>query len=120
MLKDQGLETIVTLSTRDRNRLALAAQILGAREMGLANILAVSGDHPVLGPVPATKPVYDLDSVQLLEMIAEANQGRIPGGVDLAEPTDIFAGALVNPEANPVEGQRAKLRLKARAGLGLF
>ncbi|MEW5722917.1 MAG: methylenetetrahydrofolate reductase [Thermodesulfobacteriota bacterium] len=115
-LADRGLETIVTLSCRDRNRLALASDLLAAEAAGLKNVLAVSGDHPVTGPNPGARPVYDLDSVQLLALIQEMNQGREPGGRPLDPPTSLFAGAVVNPEVRSPGGQFLKLRLKAATG----
>lgn len=120
LLAERGLETIVTLSCRDRNRLALAADLLGAQALGLKNILAVTGDHPVLGPVPQARPVYDLDAVQLLGLIRDLNQGRGLDGEDLARPTELFAGASVHPEAEPAGPQKARFRLKVAAGAAFF
>ena len=107
LAREQGLETIVTLTCRDRNRLALASEVLGLKALGLENLLAVSGDHSSLGPIPEAKPVYDLDSVHLLELIRDLNVGLLPG-------------AVVNPEADPRAPQLAKFKLKAAAGAKFF
>jgi len=120
LLAERGLTTVVTLTCRDRNRLALASDLLGARALGLNNILAVTGVHPRLGPCPGARPVYDLDSVQLLKIIHDMNQGRLPDGRSLETPTHFFAGAAVNPEASPPAPGRMKFRLKVSAGAGFL
>ena len=120
VLADREMETVVAFSCRDRNRLALASDLLAAEALGLCNVLAVTGDHPSLGSEPGARPVYDLDSVQLLEMIRGLNQGRRPDGGTIDPPTRLFAGATVNPEVHSPEGQMLKFRLKAQAGAGFF
>ena len=119
-LSKEGFETIFTVTCRDRNRLGLMADILGARALGLSNVLVVSGDHPVLGTTPAAKPVFDLDSVQLVEVIGKMNQGLLQNNEPFKPPTDFFIGAVVNPETKWSEPVRIKFRLKAQAGAKFF
>ncbi len=112
LLQNKGYETIMHLTCRDRNRLALQSELLGAYALGIRNILAMSGDHPVKGDHEGAKPVYDLDSVQLLGLIQELNRGFDLSGNRLEGSTDLCTGAVTNTELNDVS--LIKLQKKIR------
>lgn len=100
ILKSKGYETIMHMTCRDRNRLALQSELLGASALGINNILVMSGDHPVKGDHEGAKPVYDLDSVQLLGSIQKLNVGFDFSGNGLTGKPDIFPGAVANTDIN--------------------
>jgi methylenetetrahydrofolate reductase (NADPH) len=100
MLKSMGSETIMHMTCRDRNRLALQSELLGASALGINNILVMSGDHPAKGDHGGAKPVYDLDSVQLLGSIQKLNVGFDLSDNELAGKPDIFPGAVANTDIN--------------------
>jgi len=102
ILREKGFETIMHLTCRDRNRMALQSDLLGASALGINNILVMSGDHPVKGDHAGAKPVYDLDSVQLLELIRKLNRGYDLAGNMLDGITNICAGAVTNTNMNEV------------------
>ncbi len=115
LARQQGSEVICTLTCRDRNRLALAADLLGAYALGIENILPVSGDYLSFGDSPHAMPVFDLDSVQLLEMARSLENGTAPGGQDLNGAPVFFLGGVANPEAKPLPPQVMKCLKKIRA-----
>lgn len=120
---DAGLETVFQIVTRDRNRIALESDLLSAAVLGLENVLAVTGDLPSLGDHPQAKLVYDVDSVQLLEMIKTLNGGHDMVGNELQGTPDFFAGAVVNPGADSeasFELQIIKMAKKIEAGARFF
>jgi methylenetetrahydrofolate reductase (NADPH) len=100
LIKGKGLEPIFQMTCRDRNRLALQSDLLSAHVLGIENVLALTGDLPSLGDQPQAKPVYDLDSVQLLWTIQRLNEGFDINGNELQGKTNFFAGAVVTPEAD--------------------
>jgi methylenetetrahydrofolate reductase (NADPH) len=100
LIKGKGLEPIFQMTCRDRNRLALQSDLLSAHVLGIENVLALTGDLPSLGDQPQAKPVYDLDSVQLLWTIQRLNEGFDINGNELQGKTSFFAGAVVTPEAD--------------------
>jgi len=112
----EGLAVVLTLSCRDRNRLALQSELLGAAALGLTEVLCVSGDHPRLGSQPDSRPVYDLDSVQLLQAARSLMGGHGLGGEVVEPAPGFYLGAVVNPAAQPAAAHLAKLDKKARAG----
>jgi 5,10-methylenetetrahydrofolate reductase len=119
ILKDEGLEPVFQLTCRDRNRLALQSDLLSAHVLGIENVLALTGDLPELGDHPEAKPVYDLDSVQLLKVISQLNNGCDMAGNELKGKTALFPGAVVNPGADTgasYEMQILKLERKIAAG----
>jgi methylenetetrahydrofolate reductase (NADPH) len=108
LLQDHGWETLLYLSCRDRSRMALQAELLGAAALGIRNLVAVTGDSASLGDHPQTKPVFDLDSVQLLRAVQGMREGKDMMGNPLHGSPDFFVGATVSP----VPGSEAALDLQ--------
>jgi len=123
LLKDWGLDPIFQLTCRDRNRLALQSDLLSAYVLRIKKVLAITGDLPALGDHPQAKPVYDLDSVQLLQVIKGLNEGYDMAGNELKGKPDFFPGAVVNPGADTeaaFELQLIKMEKKIEAGARFF
>ena len=120
LLADRGIEPVLQLTCRDRNRIALQSELLSASALGVNNVLIVTGDHVALGDHPQAKAVFDLDSVQLLYTARELNRGRSLVGEELDAPTDLCVGAVVAPEADNMELQVLKMRKKVDAGAQFF
>lgn len=120
LLKNRGFEPIFQITCRDRNRLALQSDLLSASVLGVENVLVLTGDHPNLGDHPQAKPVFDLDSVQLLEVINTLNSGFDMVGNKLDKNTHFFSGAVVNPNAEPLEPEIFKMEKKIKAGANFF
>ncbi len=120
LLKEMGHAPILQMTCRDRNRLALQSDMLGAYILGIKNILCMTGDHVMAGDHKSAKPVYDLESVQLLRVVMALNSGKDMMGNDLKGATDLFPGAVVTPEANPIEPQLMKFEKKVKAGARFF
>jgi 5,10-methylenetetrahydrofolate reductase len=119
-LIERGLEPVYQLTCRDRNRLALQSDLLSAWALGIENVLCLTGDHPILGDHTEAKPVYDLDSVQLLKAASTLNKGKDLADHDLESNPDFFLGAVVTPAAEPVEPQVIKMKKKIEAGAMFF
>jgi methylenetetrahydrofolate reductase (NADPH) len=120
-LLDQGLEPILTITGRDRNRLALQSDLLAAFSLGIQNVLAVTGDHTSWGDHPQAKPVYDLDSLQLLGALSALNLGQDLSGNPLEGAAPLFTvGAVVPLTANPLPPVIMKFRKKAAQGVDFF
>jgi len=119
-LLDVGLEPVLQMTCRDRNRLALQSDLLGASVLGLENVLALTGDHVLLGDHPQAKPVFDLDSVSLLHTMTSLENGKDLAGNDLRGAPVFFKGAIVTPCAEPVEPQIIKMEKKVEAGAQFF
>ncbi len=119
-LAERGLEPIYQLTCRDRNRLALQSDLLSAWALGIENVLCLTGDHPILGDHTEAKPVYDLDSVQLLKAASTLNQGHDMAGHELESSPGFFLGAVVTPGAEPLEPQIIKMKKKIQAGARFF
>jgi len=113
---DHGGEPILQLTCRDRNRLALQSELLSAHVLGVRSVLCLTGDYISVGDHPQAKPVFDLDSVQLLQNVVLLNGGKDLAGNELKGATDFFAGAVVTPEADPIEPQMLKFEKKITAG----
>jgi len=120
LIADQGAEVIFQITGRDRNRLALQSDLLAASVFGLGNVLALTGDHVSCGDHRGAKPVFDLDSIQILQTVAELNAGRDLGGKELKGATSLFPGAAVAPEYEPFDLQWMKFEKKAAAGAQFF
>ena len=116
LLIREGIEPIYQITCRDRNRLALQSDLLGASALGITNILALTGDHISFGDHPEGKPVFDLDSVQLLDAITRLNAGHDLSGRALESTPTFFPGAAAAPEAEPFEPTRYKLAKKVASG----
>jgi methylenetetrahydrofolate reductase (NADPH) len=121
LLKQKGFEPIFQVTCRDRNRLALQSDLLSVAALGIENVLVLTGDHPKLGDHPDAKPVFDLDSVQLLQVAK-----KLQDGLDMKEnklegqPPKFCLGAVVNPGADPLEPQLLKMEKKIEAGAEFF
>jgi methylenetetrahydrofolate reductase (NADPH) len=120
LVQDAGGEALVHFTCRDRNRLALESDLLGAASLGLENILLVSGDYVTLGDHPQAKPVYDADSVQLLQIAQGLAAGHDSAGLPLDGNPMFFPGAVVIPEADPLAPQLLKFEKKLAAGARFF
>ncbi len=123
LLRERGLEPVFQMTCRDRNRLALQSDLLSAYVLGIENILAITGDLPALGDHPEAKPVYDLDSVQLLWVIKRLNEGYDMMGNELSGKPNFFPGAVVNPGANTetaLDLQLIKMEKKIALGAKFF
>jgi methylenetetrahydrofolate reductase (NADPH) len=116
IVKERGGEAILQMTCRDRNRLALQADLLFAFQRGIRNVLCLTGDSLVVGDHKQAKGVYDLDSSQLLGAIRTMEKGKDLGGSDLDGAVEFCAGAIVTPEANPLEPQLIKFEKKIEAG----
>ncbi len=116
LILDHGGEPILQLTCRDRNRLALQSELLSAWVLDVKNVLCLTGDFISAGDHPQAKPVFDLDSVQLLQAVGLLNNGSDLAGNEMLGGTDLFAGAVVTPEADPIEPQMMKYQKKIAAG----
>ena len=120
-LKNAGLTPILQLTCRDRNRIALQSELLGAAMLGIENILCLTGDHTTMGDHPGAKPVFDLDSVSLLHTVCQLEKGVDLGGNALVGEAPKFAkGAVVSPCSDSVDAQLAKMERKVMAGAEYF
>ena len=117
-LKQAGIEPILQITGRDRNRMAIMADVLSAAAFGIDTVLALTGDHPVVGDCKQSKPVYDLDSVGILTMLSRMEEtGCDCGGNPLSGGAPrLFKGAAVTPVYEPMALQVNKLRQKVAAG----
>ena len=120
-LKNAGLDPILQLTCRDRNRIALQSELLGAAMLGIDNILCLTGDHTKMGDHPGAKPVFDLDSVSLLHTACQLEKGVDLAGNPLVGEAPKFAkGAVVSPCSDSVDAQLAKMERKVMAGAEYF
>jgi 5,10-methylenetetrahydrofolate reductase len=120
ILLDRGIEPIVQITARDKNRIALQSEMLSANILGIKNILLLSGDHPKIGEYPTAKAVYDLDTIQLIKTAR-----LLETGIDLAEKRlfgnpRFCVGAVVNPSAQPGDLQVLMFEKKIKAGAEFF
>jgi methylenetetrahydrofolate reductase (NADPH) len=118
MLKQAGLDPVVQFTCRDRNRLGLQADLLGAAAFGITNVLALSGDHPIWGDHPQCKSVYDIDSINLVRTIRMMRDGQVfENGKPIPKRApDFFIGAVANPFAPPYDYRPLRLAKKIVAG----
>jgi 5,10-methylenetetrahydrofolate reductase len=119
-VKERGGEPILQMTCRDRNRMALQAELLFAYTRGVGNVLCLTGDAVPVGDHKEAKGVFDLDSSQLLRAIRQLESGKDLGGNDLDGAVQFCAGAIVTPEANPIEPQLIKFEKKVDAGAEFF
>ncbi|MDP2730782.1 MAG: methylenetetrahydrofolate reductase [Dehalococcoidales bacterium] len=120
LIKERGGEPILQMTCRDRNRLALESDLLFAHSRGVKNVLCLTGDAITVGDHKQAKQVFDLDSVQLLRTIRIMEGGKDLGGNELDSPVDFCAGAIVTPEAHPIEPQLLKFKKKVAVGAEFF
>ena len=112
-----GCIPILQMVTRDRNRLAMQSDILGAYAHGINTMLCLSGDHPHFGDHPMAANVHDIDSIQFIQMVKKMrDEGKFQGGEDIENPPKMFIGAAANPFADPFELRVARLAKKVEAG----
>ena len=117
-LKLMGLEPILQMVTRDRNRIAIQSDILGAASFDIHNILCLSGDHQSFGDCAQGQNVHDLDSMQLIQTVRYMrDEGKFLGGDDIKRPPKMFVGAAANPFADPFEIRVPRLAKKIAAGV---
>jgi 5,10-methylenetetrahydrofolate reductase len=115
--KEVGIEPICQMTCRDRNRIALQMDILGIAAMGLNNMLCLTGDHQVFGNHPKAKGVYDIDSIQLIQMVKTMrDEKKFQCGDPMTVEPRLFIGAAENPFADPLEYRTPRLAKKAAAG----
>jgi len=118
ILIQEGIEPNYQMVCRDRNRLAMQADILGAAALGIRNMLCLSGDHCLFGDHPTAKGVFDLDSIQLIRMVKQLrDEGKFQSGADVDGRPAIFIGAASNPFADPFEWRVQRLAKKVEAGV---
>lgn len=121
ILRQQGIEPICQMACRDRNRIALQADLMGAHALGICNILALTGDPIKAGDFPQAKGVFDLESVRLLNTIRHLNEGRDANEKDLPDgPTQLLAGAAVDPQLASWSGLQSRFEKKVMAGAEFF
>jgi methylenetetrahydrofolate reductase (NADPH) len=117
ILKEIGIDPVLQMTVRDRNRIALQSDVLGAAALGIRNILCLSGDHQSFGDHPGAKNVHDIDSVQLVDTIRTMrDEGKFLSGDEIGGKPDIFIGCVENPFADPFEIRALRLSKKIRAG----
>ena len=116
-LQQAGIDAIVQMTGRDRNRMAIQGDVLSAAAFGITTVLALTGDHPTVGDCKDAKPVYDLDSVGILKMLSEMEATETDcGGNALSSTPKLFKGAVVTPVYDPLPLQISKLKKKVAAG----
>lgn len=117
ILRQMGFDPILQVVCRDRNRIAIQSDLLGAAALGINNVLCLSGDHQRFGDHPRAKNVFDLDSVQLIQVVrVMRDEGRFLSGEELRGRPVFFIGAAENPFADPFEIRALRLEKKVRAG----
>jgi methylenetetrahydrofolate reductase (NADPH) len=117
LLLQEGIDPVLQMVTRDRNRIALQSDLLGASSLGIRNVLCLSGDHQSFGNQPEALGVFDLDSVQFIQVARQMrDEARVLGGDSLSAPPDLFIGAVANPFADPLSFRVMRLAKKIKAG----
>jgi len=117
LVKSAGLDPVLQMVVRDKNRIALQSDILGASAIGIRNVLCLSGDHQSFGNQPEAVGVYDLDSIQFLQAAKNMrDKGVIVGGEQLSQPPELFIGAAANPFGDPLDFRVVRLAKKIKAG----
>jgi methylenetetrahydrofolate reductase (NADPH) len=116
ILLEEGVEPIVQMTCRDRNRLAIQSELLGAAALGIRNVLCLTGDHQKFGDHPEAKAVFDLDSIQLIAAVSNMNKGFLLSGYEMKKAPSFLIGAAANPFAVPFEMRIIRLQKKVQAG----
>ncbi len=120
LLYEMGHDPVMQMTCRDRNRLAIQSDLMSAHILGIRNMLCLTGDYPTVGDHKDAKPVYDLDSIGIMQVIQSLNQGKDLAGHKLQGPTDLYVGAAVTPEQDPAGPMLAKFETKVNAGTKFF
>ena len=120
LLLDRGLEPILQITCRDRNRIALQADVLAAAALGIRNIVTMTGDHPGGGDHPDAKAVFDINSTALLQSLTDLKGGNDMSGAELRGTPDLFVGAVVNPGADDLDREIGRMEEKIEAGAAFF
>ncbi|AKL98595.1 methylenetetrahydrofolate reductase [Endomicrobium proavitum] len=120
LLLEMGIEPVMQLAARDKNRIALQSELLSANVLGIENVLLLSGDHPSAGEYIGTKTVYDLDTIQLIKTARLLETGVDLAGKKLSGAAHFCVGAVVNPSAEPAELQALMFEKKIKAGAEFF
>ena len=120
LLYEIGHDPVMQMTCRDRNRLGIQSDLLGAHLLGVRNILCLTGDYPTVGDHKDAKPVYDLDSVQVMQLVRALNNGRDLAGNKLDGSTDFMIGAAITPEADPPGPMLVKFETKVNAGAQFY
>ncbi|HZN45750.1 MAG TPA: methylenetetrahydrofolate reductase [Nitrospiraceae bacterium] len=120
ILYEIGHDPVMQLTCRDRNRIAMQSDLMGAHILGIRNILCLTGDYPTVGDHKDAKPVYDLDSVQVMQLVKGLNNGKDYAGHKLDGSTQFMIGGAVTPEADPLGPMLVKFEVKVRAGVEFF
>jgi 5,10-methylenetetrahydrofolate reductase len=117
LLKQQGIDPVMQIVCRDRNRIAIQSDVLGAVALGIGNVLCLSGDHQMFGNHPTAKNVFDIDSIQLIAALkAMRDEKKFLCGDEISGEVPLFIGAAANPYADPFEFRVARLAKKVKAG----
>jgi len=117
LLKQEGIEPVMQMVCRDRNRIAIQSDILGAVALGIGNVLCLSGDYPSFGDHPTAKSVFDLDSTQLIQVLSQMrDEKKFLSGENISGEVPLFIGAAENPFADPFEYRVPRLAKKVKAG----
>ena len=117
LLKSEGVDPVMQMVCRDRNRIAIQSDVLGAVALGIGNILCLSGDHQMFGNHPTAKGVFDIDSIQLIQTLREMRDEKsFLSGEEISGEVPIYIGAAANPFADPFEFRVARLAKKVKAG----
>lgn len=116
ILLEEGLEPIIQVTCRDRNRIAIQSDLLGGCALGIENVLCLTGDHQRFGNHPESKGVFDLDSIQLIATVRGMVEGSFLSGEKMKKAPDFFVGGVSNPFADPLEFRVLRLAKKIRAG----
>jgi 5,10-methylenetetrahydrofolate reductase len=115
-LLDEGLDAVVQMTCRDRNRIALQSDVLGAAALGVRNLLLLTGDHMMMGNQPDARPVFDLDSIELISMVRGMRDGSFMNGEPIKRPPDVLLGGAANPFAEPMGLRLIRIAKKVAAG----
>ena len=117
LLKQQGVDPVMQMVVRDRNRIAIQSDVLGAVALGIGNVLCLSGDHQQFGNHPSAKNVFDIDSIQLIQTLKNMrDEKKFICGEDVSGEVSIYIGAAANPFADPFEFRVTRLAKKVKAG----
>ena len=113
---EEGLEPVIQMTCRDRNRIAIQSDLLGAAALGIGNVLCLTGDFQTFGNHPEARPVFDMDSVQLIAAANGLAEGHFLSGDAVKTPPSLLVGGAANPFADPLEFRITRLAKKVRAG----